>query len=305
MKLLNLRKIIAAFIFVLLFVGIIFVNNSMSNKKTANMDRAAAANDSDLIVRESADIAKVQDQFKMGNKDYIVLPEALRKEFKLPETISTEHIGNRIITIENSVDDKLKDREVFQYIPAGSEAVVAVKMDKEYTLFKFFTFDSYNNNQDEDARAYLELYGINQGKNILKVQIIGHSDEAKIQGRLDIISEITDREKINEFYNYYSVIKNSSDKYFDRLFNYKGSDNQGQVTAKSRAELTPPDSPDGAATSGSAGSVGDALNNPVTIRIYNQSGLYYDAEYYPNLSFISRHEVNEEFVGFLKGYMKQ
>jgi len=169
--------------------------------------------------------------------------------------------------------------------------------------------------------VYLELYGIKSATDIAKVQFIGWSEEAKIEGRLDIISEITDSGKITEFYNYYSVIKNSSDNYFDKLFNYKSSNNESLDNPPEQTEV-PPDytegvadigsdviidkSETGAATSteGFVGSAGDALNNSVTIRIYNQSGIYLDAEYYPNLSFISRHEVNTEFADFLKDFIK-
>ena len=56
-----------------------------------------------------------------------------------------------------------------------------------------------------------------------------------------------------------------------------------------------------ASYSGSVGS--DALGNPITIRIYNRSGVYLETVYYPNMGFISRHEVNDEFAAFLRGCM--
>jgi hypothetical protein len=45
--------------------------------------------------------------------------------------------------------------------------------------------------------------------------------------------------------------------------------------------------------------VGNALGNPITIRIYNKNGIYYDSVYYRNIGFISRYEVGEEFAAFL------
>lgn len=51
---------------------------------------------------------------------------------------------------------------MYRYMPAGGEAVVAVKRETGYQLFRFFAFESYLNNQDEDTRDYLELYGISE-----------------------------------------------------------------------------------------------------------------------------------------------
>ena len=45
-------------------------------------------------------------------------------------------------------------------IPPQEIVVVAVKKEQEDKLFKFFQIDSYINNEDEDVKVYLELYGI-------------------------------------------------------------------------------------------------------------------------------------------------
>lgn len=152
---------------------------------------------------------------------------------------------------------------------------------------------------------------------------------AAMPEKSDIISEITDREKIMEFYNYYSPIKNSSDDYFNKLFNYKDLDRHTEIT-NSKPEALPPDyksntSADNTVTSNvqspstvdngevkdtpssippSEGSVGNALSDSVTIRIYNTSGVYFNSEYYPNIGFISRHKVSPEFERFLKDYIR-
>lgn len=57
-------------------------------------------------------------------------------------------------------------------------------------------------------------------------------------------------------------------------------------------------------TEPSQGSVGVALCNGVTIRIYNQQGMYFETIYYPNMGFISRHEVSEELEMFLSNILK-
>jgi hypothetical protein len=291
---------------ILIFLMAIIITTGVVSSRLILSSRSK---DSNLLSRDSMAIAVIKDEFKIGNKNYHILSEGQKKEFGLPGVISTSDIGTRITTITTSVDADLKGLDVYKYLPADGEAVVAVKKGNEYKLFKFLSFDSYNNNQDEDAISYLELYGINSAEDIAKIQFIGHSDKAKIEGRLDIISEITDKERIAAFYNYYSAIKNSSDVYFDKLFNYKGSNNESKDTAPELIKL-PSDSKAEASSDkgekreiqGSPGRAGNALNNSLTIRIYNQKGVYRDAEYYPNIGFISRHEVNKDFEGFLKNY---
>lgn len=60
----------------------------------------------------------------------------------------------------------------------------------------------------------------------------------------------------------------------------------------------------GAVSGSSHGSAADALANPVTIRIFNQKGIYYDSVYYMNIGFINRYETGEDFVGFINKYIR-
>ena len=231
-------------------------------------------------------IARVTNQFKIENKTYNILSESEKAELKFLNTINDKDIGDKLMTISTSVDETLIGKDVYRYLPAGCDGIVAVKVDNEYKLFKFFWFDSYINNKDEDTKAYLELYGINKGEDISKIQFIRNGNS--------VINEITDKSRIVEFYNYYSIIPDSSDKYFNKLFNYKKSKEQVLPEVKDAPSSIP----------GSEGFVGDALGNSVAIRIYNQKGVYFSSEYYPNISFISRHEVNEDFKRFLDEYVK-
>lgn len=268
-------------------------------------------------------IARVTNQFKIENKTYNILSESEKSEFKFPNTIDEKDIGDKLATISTSVDEALKGKDVYRYLPAGCEAVVAVKLDNEYKLFKFFWFDSYINNKDEDTKTYLELYGITKGEDISKIQFIRNGS--------NIINEITDKSKLLEFYNHYSVIKDSSEGYFNKLFNYKTYKVKDVPEVKNEPKELPPDYKENSISSngstsisieadtiidnsevkdapssipGSEGAVGDALENSVTIRIYNQKGVYFSSEYYPNIGFISRHEVNEDFKRFLEQYIK-
>ncbi|SHI60447.1 hypothetical protein [Thermoclostridium caenicola] len=344
----------------MIVAGALIWSLSSGGLLTGNPGEKLQAGDSiGAAPREDA-VYVLKDQFQLSNRHYILLREEQRAEFGLPDTIKDEDIGEKIATITTSVDESLIGLEVYRYTPAGGEAVVAVKKETGYQLFNFMTFESYLNNQDEDAKAYLELYGIYSAEDIARIRFIGHSERAKLEGRTEILAELTDRQKIKTFYDFYSVIPNSSDRYFEKLFSNTGA-GRGNVDAvpdptkpgSKGMEIPPmppehrdgglhdrPDAPvsirkdevpeakevmpsgyaedlptvypvapadtpnavgQGSTQAGYAGSAGtNALENPVTIRIYNRSGVYMETVYYPNIGFISRHEVNEAFAAFLK-----
>ena len=257
--------------------------------------------------REDA-VAPLLNQFQIDNKHYIVLSDDLRADFGLPATVNEADIGDKITVITKGPDKSLIGSEVYSYIPAGGEAIVAVKTGDEYKLFRFFTFESYNNNQDEDAIEYLKLYGIYKPDDIARIQFIGHSEESKLQGRMDILGEIADRDEINKFYDFYSALRNSSEKYFDKLFNYS-STGQGSKEVETDPFAGMMDMGNAGAGSDSVepsrGAAGDALANPVTVRIYNQNGIYFDSMYYKNIGFISRYEVSQDFADFMGKYLNR
>jgi hypothetical protein len=316
--------------------------------------------------------APVIDQFRIGDRHYIILSDEMRAEFGLPASISDNDIGEKIAVISAGPDQKLYGKEVYKYIPAGCEAVVAMKTDSTYKLFRFFTFESYNNNQDEDAVRYLKLFGIDSADDIAKIQFIGHSEQAKLQGVLDIRGEIKDKADIKKFYNLYSALKNASDEYFKSIYSYPSKaetpvpDTQHTVgpAPDAQPDVVPPigsepahdddapnpepylngrveyaeDSPLYSGNSSNAGSgdtpvsnrepdtassgmmdygqtgtgsvspsqgaAGRALENYVTIRIYNQRGVYYDTVYYINIGFISRFKADAALVSLIDEYIK-
>jgi len=201
-------------------------------------------------------MAVVDNQFVMDNTHYSLLPDALKADFAFPNTISDSDVGKKITTISTTVDPNLMGCDVYEFLPAGSLAVVAVKINNVYKLFEFFNYESYNNNKDEDTAAYLKLYGIHSAEDIAKIQFIGHSEEVKLAGKQEPISELNDHTKIAEFYDYYSVIKDSSSKYFDSIMNFKTLD-----TNNSAPESAPDifyDKGDMVVDSGSASSSGSA-----------------------------------------------
>lgn len=360
----NFKKALPALGLVIVIAGSILAYDMLAGKNsipTPGYTQGDAAGE-----REDM-IAPLVNQFQIEDKHYTLLSDDLKAEYGFSIQIDESDIGDRITTIKNSVDPSLIGGEVYRYEPAGAEAVVAVKKDDSYRLFKFFNFESYNNNQDEDVVEYLKLYGIKSAEDIAKIQFIVHSEQSKIEGKIDVKGELTDRDEISQFYGYYSILKNSSDKYFDRLFNYKPDVDKGidvEADVPNQYNPVPPDAgqeiiqpsnpgsidpipdhigfaedmpmikedngetgvvngtrpvlkdePKGmmdmggtesnvGSTAPSQGSAGNALANPVTVRIYNHSGLYFDTMYYRNIGFISRHEVNKEFADFMEGYIR-
>ena len=380
MKLFNYKKAVPVLALVIVVAGSLFAYNMLKGNFNSSLPPENSVTDDAGFGREDF-AAPLLNQFQIDGRHYIILSDELKTEFGLPDSVNENDIGSKITDIALSPDKSLIGSEVYSYIPAGGESVVAVKKDNEYLLFRFFTFESYNNNQDEDAVEYLKLYGIEKADDIAKIQFIRHSEQSKLHGITDIAGEITDSDEIAKFYSFYSVLKNSSDKYFEKLFNFSGSNsgNKGiEIDIAAPDKQSPPDgtgsgmtAPDytghaedmplgiapersepdkadiaedlplivsdgvendivtsngdtpvssdttaeikpshgmmdmgGAGTvEGTPGSVGDALANPVTIRIYNNSGIYYDTVYYRNIGFISRYEISREFADFIDKYL--
>ncbi len=369
MKTLSIKRLVPVLGLAIIIAGSLLVKNLLPGRSNRISPEGEIQTD-DLDAREDM-VAPLTDQFRIDDRHYILLYDELRKEFGFPAQVSGEDIGEKIAVIESTPDESLKGLEAFEYIPAGGEAVIAVKREDGYRLFNFFTFESYNNNQDEDAIAYLNLYGINGPQDIKAVQLIEYSEESKVEGKLNIVGELTEPAEIEQFYKYYSVLKNASDRYFEALFGYRPGADPGNVTidpapdagavpdigpapdepapgegaaedtpaqaqdaplvpdAPSAAEDLPlnPDTPvssDSSASSShpgmmdmgdssssqsgfvppSQGSAGNALANPIGVRIYNKNGVYYETMYYRNIGFLSRYEVNKEFADFLESYIR-
>ncbi|MGE5614513.1 MAG: hypothetical protein ACM3XR_08910 [Bacillota bacterium] len=216
----NYKKAIPALaLAVAIVVGSLAYYSISRNSNYVTPPGEIATNDAGLTGREDM-AAPLLNQFRIDDRHYILLYDDIRAEYGLPDTINESDIGEKIADIATSPDKSLIGCEVYSYIPAGSEAVVAVKRENGYQLFQFFVFESYNNNQDEDSARYLALYGIDEADDIAKIQFIVHSEQSKLEGRTDVRQEITDRDEIEKFYGFYSKLKNSSDKYFDKLFNF-------------------------------------------------------------------------------------
>jgi len=266
--------------------------------------------DDKMTEEHTADLStEPLNQFKIEDKTYNILRDSDRSDYGFSETIAQKDIGKRITSIKSNAAPELIGCAVYQYLPANGDAVVAVKKDNGYILYKFYGFDSYMNNQDEDAEAYLKLYGIRKVNDIAKIMIIDRSNNHSIT--------LTDRSQIQKFYDNYSVLKNASDKYFEKLYSYK---NESNLTSATQPNAIPPDYPDqtqdtpqttvqydtgnAGSSSGSAGISNDIFGNQVLIRIYNQGSIYFETVYYPNFGFISRYEIPKEFANLLDVFIR-
>ena len=341
---LSLRKTVAAAALALVITAGALTYSFLPKTPTANWvptEAGTGDNTEELANRTEGDFAHGDAeidiypyyQFKIEDKYYALISESKKTDFGLSDTVSPNDIGNKLATINGGE----KDCEVYTYLPAGSDAVVAVKIDGDYELYAFTAFNSYMTNQDEDAADYLKLYGIKNASDIAKIQLLGYGkpdlpEAGEYFTSREIKTELTDNIKIGEFYNYFSVLKNSSDKYFEELYSYRSAftdnqSNEGRIPADYSGQTDNGDLPitndaektivpngvlydkaepaDGGAESGftspsEPAGTGNALESSITIRIYNQSGIYFDMEYYPNIRFISRFEISEPFAAFLE-----
>lgn len=394
----NFRKAVPALVLAVVLAGgilsyglkDILFNRGLNGKANPELAQEDLVGSDSAIGREDM-VAPLLNQFQIDGRNYILLSD-YPDEFGFPATITDADIGEKIATIGKSPDNSLVGCEVFEYKPAGCEAVVAVKRNDAYELYRFFTFESYNNNQDEDAVEYLKLYGINGPEDIAKIMFIVPDEKSKLDGVTNITGEINDRNEIAKFYSFYSVLKNSSDKYFEKLFGNrpgsegveiervkpevqkyeivpvdpvapdyvpggasgtssshpgiaedmpltKGSEEHNAVTGSNPSAATDqsadlpisggdtsvsviigsgnvPGSGGGSTNMTGVGStepvtvapaqgpVGNALDNPVTIRIYNQNGVYLETIYYKNMGFISRYEISADFAAFIDNYIR-
>lgn len=135
-------------------------------------------------------------------------------------TVTPAQVGEKISTAKSG-------EEVFRYLPAGCEAFVVVKQDGKDVLYAFQNFESYNNNQDEDASEYLKLYGANSAEDIAKIEVYNYYG--------DLVNppakSYDDSATITKFYGYFKDLKNSSDQYFNALFKYSEVQKYDEGTA--------------------------------------------------------------------------
>ena len=212
------------------------------------------------IVNEEP-LVLIQDEFEWYGRKYI-------KYYEDYDAISQEEVGEPLAVIESSVDQSLIGCTIYRYTPVNCEAIVVVDRNEQLEIFQFFTFTSYEDNQDEHASEYLELFGIYSSEDIEKIEIYYYPDAYSIE--LEYL--MSSQEEIQEFYTYFERLADSSDAYFQAL-----------------SDHVPPGS-----TSGTT-----ALENSRPIHIYASNGLKFNMVYYPKIEFISRYKITDNFAAFL------
>lgn len=283
-----------------------------------NQGAAEIGNREDFLIDDDRDIATVSLEFTLDNRQYRSISDHKLKELGISKTVSQSDIGNYIATIKSDSNvygsKNLEGYKVYEYIPAGCQAIVAVETDGKYALYEFSGFLSYIKNSDEDALEYLKVYNINSAEDISKIVVGSYSNSGMV---------IDNKSDIAKFYNYFKDLKNSSDEYFDLIYKSRindivppddpvisqiapyypeydvSTDVAEDAIIQSGTYEGGTDGPTSVAPGSAAGSAGHLLSNSHQIKIYTASGLYYETVYYPNIKFISRYKISDEFANFL------
>lgn len=158
-------------------------------------------------------------QFQMKGRRYIPMTKDTADAFGLSLSPAASDIGENLGKIADG-DSSLIGSTVYRYLPAGSEAVVAVKTGKTHALYRFISFIKYEQNKDEDAAAYLELFGIRSAADISKIQLVRYTEDAKLQSKSQPGTTLSEKD-IQRFYAFYSILKDSSAAYFEKLYHYR------------------------------------------------------------------------------------
>lgn len=238
----------------------------------------------------------------------------------LPSTVSEESLGAAVGIISGS--GKLNGETVYTYAPADCEALVAVSLDGKYRLYAFSNFLSYEENGDEDAEKYLEVYGAQGPDDLLSVELLEYPDETT-----EYSLNVLDEEKKKRFYNLFSGLQEKSSQYFSALSSYGAEDTwkdtaslpQNEASSFPAESFTAVFGPDGAsyipadsfdesqeegentaASHSPAGEGSHALDDSVCVRITFRSGLMRDFWYYPHIGFLSRFEVTPDLQALLE-----
>ena len=253
-------------------------------------------------------IAEVVNQFEFKGKTYTKLTAELCSEYGLSKTVSQKDVGTALGTIQTSPDDTLTGQTVYSYQPTNAPAIVVVRQSGVLERYAFMGFLSYENNSDEDASAYLDVYGIHSTDDIARIEVYSFpSATSKVLSRT-----LASKEELTSFYNGFSSLKNTSDAYFSAL-GIENSPPQESSLAEISSFSTSENSIASSDTTRSfsvlsnsamdspsyEGSAAHALEDSIDLRIVSKNGLYFDMPYYPHIGFLSRYQIQGDFLTFL------
>lgn len=127
------------------------------------------------------------------------------------QAITEEDLGEKLLTLSKNdsivlFNEKYNGAEVYEFLPAESDSIIAVKRNGNYRLFKF---DRYSKESKNTIENILEVYDIISADKISKIEI---SESNKI---------INDKEKINLLYGVIANLEEvSKDYYFKDIQQY-------------------------------------------------------------------------------------
>ncbi|MEG0570581.1 MAG: hypothetical protein RR497_02940 [Oscillospiraceae bacterium] len=232
---------------------------------------------------------KQENNFTYNNANFIILSKEESSKINIPTECEKNDCGTKIGTISKSVDKTLIGCNLYKYKNLNAQGILVVERNNKFELFIFYGFTAYNENHDVDANNYLEMFGIFSANDIKKIEITEFDDQ-------DIVANntITDTNTIKKYYDFYSVIKDSSKEYFQALSSTSKKPDLSSAFTNGEGGVSP----------GYEGSAANKLSNQKNIILHAKNGLLYSAPYYPNIAFISRHKVNNEFKSFLNTIIK-
>ena len=240
---------------------------------------------------------KIYTEVPPGNADWMGKP--------FPSVVPEKDLGEPAGTIEGG--GELNGKTAYVYAPGQSQALLAVERDGEYRLYVFYMFVSYEENGEEDAAEYLEVYGVESAQDFVSVELIQYPADG-VERSLGVLSE----RETEEFYRMFSHLKDGSAAYFEALSSYDGETNSVEDTEEesgvnnSSAPGVEIQTQQGAGEEGgtasfSPGSQGShALDDSVCVRITVSSGLMMEFWYYPRIGFLSRYAATPELREFLE-----
>lgn len=263
-----------------------------------------------------AETARLTDEFVWKGRSYsLVSSQALLLEWmepaeergdgldsgsgREPLILSPEEVGGLLGRVEEGADRTLDGCPIYEYLPVGCEALVAVQRDGVYQLFRFSGFLSYRDNRDEDMSAYLELYGVTGPESLRRVEFYTYPDPFSTKK----VGELTDSQALARFYGLFSQLTASSEAYFKALGishapAAEGASQEGQAV---QSDTVAGQRESGAASSPAyEGTAASALSDSVKLRLVGTNGLVWETEYYPHIGFISRHKVSDGFAAALE-----
>ncbi len=240
----------------------------------------------------------VMQSFELDGALYHQASSEELTEYGLPATVDEELIGPYLGTLGKEAGEELMGKDVYAYGDPAARVFLTVQTAKGYDIYLFGGFIKYRDNTDEDASAYLALYGVEDESDIESIDIYDYPDTTSEH----LVRTITSRKIIGQFYDMYCSLTDASEAYFDAI---------GIHPALSSQSLDPPAA---AVSDGNQSAVsclspnasdayeekeGDALSDCKTIALHLTNGYTLRVPFYPRIGFLSRYKPSSAGLSLL------